>query len=347
MRSEKLESEAIMALKRGGPEGLVLRAIQLDQPGPGEVRVRMLAAGVSYADLMIREGVYPIDLPWPRTPGYEIVAEIEATGPDVEPQLAVGTRVAALTVEGSYARHRILPAAWCVPLPGAVAPERAVALVLNYLTAYQMLRRVAQLEPGDSVVVHAAAGGVGTAVLELARLFELRVFGLCSKHKHEFVERLGGIPIDYRHEDVEARVRQLNGGKGVHAVLDAVGGHENARSFRMLRQTGRVVCYGWLALSPEGRRNVLATLRTLITMPRFSALSLYMQAKGVCGYHADRWRTQRPTLYRQDLAWLLERLAEGQLAPHIDEQLPLAAAARAQRKLGQGGSTGKLVLLNS
>lgn len=337
--------QQVQALRRGGPERLELRDVTVAPPGRGEIRVRMLAAGVAFADLMIREGVYPIQLPWPRTPGYDIVGEIEAVGPEVPDTWQPGMRVAALTVHGSYAEYRLLPADQCVAVPEHVDPAQAVALVLNYLTAWQMLFRVASLERDNTVLVHAAAGGVGTAVLELGRHFGLHVIGLCSAAKHDRVRSLGGIPIDYRQEDIAARVAELTDGRGVDAVLDAVGGRETRRSWRLLAPTGTLVCYGALSVAAKGRVRLRTALPAVLGAARFSALRLFSEVKSVAGYNVDVWRRNRPEAYRRDLARLVELLAEGVLNPVIAHRLPLAEAAQAQERLGTGQSEGKLVLI--
>ena len=345
MTKEERSSRAIVIPRRGGPERLTMQEVSVAPPGPGEVRVRMLAAGVAFADLMIREGVYPIALPWPRTPGYDIVGEIEAVGPDVPEAFAVGTRVAALTVHGSYALHRLLPADQCVVVPAAVDPAQAVALVLNYLTAWQMLHRVARLEAGDTVLIHAAAGGVGTAVLELARLAGIRVIGLCSAAKHERVRALGGEPVDYRSEDVAARVQALTDGRGVAAVLDAVGGRESRRSWELLQPTGTLVCYGALRVASGGRVGLRSALPSLLRAPRFTPMRLLTDVKGAIGYNVDSWRVARPAAYREDLSHLVTLLADGALEPLVGARIPLAEAARAQRMLGSGDTEGKLLLV--
>ncbi|MEC9362555.1 MAG: medium chain dehydrogenase/reductase family protein [Pseudomonadota bacterium] len=338
------ETVCVSAMRRGGPQVLQVRKVPMPQPGPGDVRVRMLAAGVAFADIMLREGLYPVSLPWPRTTGYDIVGEIDATGPDVPPELPVGLRVAALTVHGSYARHRLLPAADCVPVPQGVDPVPAVALVLNYLTAYQMLHRVASLDAGDTVLIHAAAGGVGTAVLDLARLSGIRVIGLASKGKHELVRQLGGEPIDYRHEDIDVRVRELTGGRGVEAVLDAIGGKETQRAVRLIKPSGSVVSYGGLSMAKNGRMSLPGILRA-VTGAKHSPIALLTQSKTVGGYNVKTWMDQRRAAYRNDLTQLMQWLAEGRIAPQIGERIPLEQAALAQQRLGEGRSTGKLVLV--
>lgn len=340
-----LDSEAIVIKRRGGPERLQLQATQVPPPGPGQLRVRMHAAGVAFADLMIREGVYPITLDWPRTPGYDIVGEIEAVGPDVDPAFAVGKRVAALTVHGSYARHRLLDARECVPVPDTVDPAQAVALVLNYLTAWQMLHRVARLGAGDTVFIHAASGGVGTAVLELARLAKIRVIGLASAAKHAQVRALGGEPIDYRGEDIADRVMALTEGRGVDAVLDSIGGAETRRSMQLVRPTGVVVCFGALSLAADGRVRPLTAASSVLRAPRLTPLRLLTEVRGAIGYNVDVWRTHRHDCYIEDLTRLIGLLADRHIDPVIGERIPLAEAAQAQRRLGEGRTQGKLVLV--
>lgn len=340
-----LRCRHIEATRRGGPERLQLTDTSVPPPGDGELRIRMLAAGVAFAHLMIREGVYPIKLGWPRTPGYDIVGEIEAVGPGVDAALRPGMRVAALTVHGSYAEYRLLPAQQCVPVPDAVDPAQAVALVLNYLTAWQILFRVAHLSEGDTVLIHAAAGGVGTAVLELARRFGLHVIGLCSASKHERVRALGGTPIDYRQSNVAAEVATLTDGHGVDAVLDAVGGSETRRSWKMLAPTGTLVCYGALSVASEGRVRLRTVLPAVLGTARFSAMHLFSEVKDVAGYNVDVWRRHRPAAYRADLGELVRLLAEGALDPVIAERIPLAEATRAHQLLGAGRTEGKLVLI--
>lgn len=338
------QTVCVAAMKRGGPQVLQVQTVPMPQPCQGEVRVRMLAAGVAFADIMVREGLYPIQLPWPRTPGYDVVGEIEAIGPEVPPEFRVGMRVAALTVHGSYARHRLLAATDCVVVPEGADPVSATALVLNYLTAHQMLHRVANLKSGDTVLIHAAAGGVGTAVLDLARLAGIRVLGLASKGKHDLVRKLGGEPIDYQQEDIDARVRELTQGRGVEAVLDAIGGKEAQRAVRLIKPSGVVVSYGGLSLAKNGRMNLPGILRALMGS-RHSPLALLTQSKTVGGYNVKTWMDQRPAAYRQDLTQLMKWLAEGKIAPLIGARIPLEEAARAQQLLGEGRSTGKLALI--
>jgi NADPH:quinone reductase-like Zn-dependent oxidoreductase len=327
---------------RGGPEVLTLVDEPMPQPGRGQVRLRVLATGVAFADVLMREGLYPHTPPYPFAPGYDVVGNIDAVGPDAA-DLSVGQRVAALTVIGGYARYIVVPAQDCVAVPEGVDSASAVALVLNYLTAYQMLHRVAAVAAGSRILVHGAAGGAGSALVELAALSGCAIYGTASKAKHELLTRLGAVPIDYRSEDFVARIRELTG-TGVDAVFDPVGGKNWRRSFATLRPAGVMVCYGVSAMMSGGRRNFWNILRFLVGMPLYTPLSLLGKSLGVCGFNVTLWKQSRPDLYRSDLTTLLRMLADGRIAPLIAARLPLEKAAEAHAMLNSASVSGKIVL---
>src|SRR5215207_243864 len=236
----------------GGPE--VLRVVEDDapRPGPGEVRVRVLAAGVSFTDSQLRAGTY-LGVPKPPfTPGYELVGVVEELGPGCS-RLRVGDRVGALTEWGADAERVCVPEAYAVEVPEDLDPAEVVSLVFTYMTAYQLLHRAAMAKSGETVLVHGAAGRVGTAVLELGALAGLRLYGTASARDRAAVERLGAVAIDYRNEDFLARVRELTG-DGVDVVLDSLGGPLSLRSFRALRPGGRLVVFGYSSALTQGRR---------------------------------------------------------------------------------------------
>src|SRR5437867_8839981 len=234
----------------GGPE--VLQVVEEDdpRPGPGEVRVRVLAAGVSFSDALLRAGIYLGGPKPPFTPGYELVGVVEELGSGCS-RLQVGDRVAALMVWGADAERVCVPEEYAVEVPEGLDPAEVVSLVLPYMTAYQLLHRVARVKSGETVLVQGAAGRVGTAVLELGALAGLRLYGTASARDRAAVERLGGLAIDYRNEDFLARVRGLPG-KGVDVVLDGLGGALSVRSFRALRPGGRLVVFGYSSALAQG-----------------------------------------------------------------------------------------------
>lgn len=327
--------------RTGGPEVLRGRTVDLPPPGPGEVRVAIEAAGVAFADIVMRTGLYP-GVKAPVTPGYDLVGRIEAVGPEVA-GFSVGQRVAALTVTGSYADRRNVPAQHLARAPESVAAETLVAGVLNGLTAFQMFHRLASIEPGEWILVHGAAGGVGGLLLELARLAGVRAIGTASSSKRGVVEAKGGIYLDYRSEPVAERARALSGG-GVVAAFDHIGGsHLKTASIAALRAGGTAVLYGGYDATRGGKARPAAMLRMLLA-DRLSALKLFSTSQGVVGYNVTSWRDARPYAYRKDLAAVLDLIGRGRLKPEIAEVFALSEAAQAQSLLQSTAATGKIVL---
>jgi NADPH:quinone reductase-like Zn-dependent oxidoreductase len=326
--------------RTGGVEVLQERSVVLDPPGAGEARVAIEAAGVAFADIVMRTGLYP-GVKAPVTPGYDLVGRIEALGPGVE-GFAVGQRVAALTVTGSYADRRNVSVVHLVAAPEGVAAEALVAGVLNGLTAWQMFHRVASAQPGEWILVHGAAGGVGGLLLDLACLNGVRAIGTASAGKRAVVEAKGGIYVDYRGEPVAERARALSG--GVVAAFDHVGGpHLKTASIAALRKGGTAVLYGGYDATRGGKMRPAAMVRMLVA-DRLSTLKLFSSSQGVVGYNVTSWRDARPEAYRQDLAAVLAVIGAGQLNPQIGATFPLAEAAKAQDLLQSTGVAGKIVL---
>jgi NADPH2:quinone reductase len=326
----------VVITAQGGPEVLKLVEDDLPTPERGQVRVRNFVSGVAYADVLMRHGLYPKTPPVPFAPGYDIVGEIDAVGPGVQ-GFSVGQRVAALTMTGGYAQFTIVPEAHLVPVPANLDPAEAVSLVLNYVTAYQMLHRFAHIREGQSLLVHGAAGGVGTAALQLGKILNLKMFGTASKGKHMLVSSLGAVPIDYRSENFVARLRQLSP-RGVDCILDPIGGKNWLASYRCLCPGGTLACYGASSAVTEGKLSAglgFATLGLLKLLPGKHAL----------WYNIKNLRDQRPDWFREDLGKLLKLLAARQIKPVIAEKLPLREAARANQLLEQAQISGKLVLL--
>src|SRR5262245_29415054 len=217
-----LTSTAVVATRDGGPEMLQVRPWQVPPPGPDEVRIQVEAAGISFADLVMCQGLhperyYPGRRRTPLVPGWDVVGIVESVGSQVR-DVRVGERVAALTIVGGWAEHAVVPAARVVPVPPQLAATTAVCLVLDYVTAYQMLTRSTSAQRGDTVLIQGAGGGCGTALLQLARNLGVRALGTGREAKRAHVESQGGILIDYEHEDVARRARQLTGGRGVDYV---------------------------------------------------------------------------------------------------------------------------------
>ncbi len=316
----------------------------LPEPGEGQVRVKILATGVAYADVMMRRGVYPGAPPLPFTPGYDMVGVIDAVGPGVE-ALSSGQMVAALTFFGSYSQYISLPAQNLVVVPEGVDPVEASCLPLNYFTAYQLLHRIANVKPGERILVYGAAGGVGTALLQLGRLAGLQVYGTASSSKQELITQLGAIPLDYKREDVVARVRELTGG-GVDAVFDGIGNAHLTQSFQTLRKGGWLVSYG-LSSIPAGITLTSALVRFMAPhLLRIALLSALPNGKRVSFYTlSNQVNKKHPERIREDLGALLELLSQGKIAPIIGKRLPLQEVATAHDLLEHAQVQGRIVLL--
>src|SRR5262245_36439360 len=241
----------IIGTHYGGPDELRVVEEPCPEPKPGQVRVRVLAAGVSVPDLMMREGVHPETPALPFTPGWDLVGVADRLGDGVS-GIEPGQIVAALPIHGAYAEFVCLPQRELVPVPAGLDAAEAVSLVLNYITAYQMLHRSAKVRLGQRVLIHGAAGGVGTALLQLGRLAGLAMYGTCSSRGASAVSDLGGIPIDYQHQDFVKAIHDLTG-EGVDVAFDGIGGTHIWRSRKALRPGGKVVAYGLTSSLRGGR----------------------------------------------------------------------------------------------
>jgi NADPH:quinone reductase-like Zn-dependent oxidoreductase len=341
----------IIVTHYGGPDALQVLEEECPEPKDGEVRVRVLAAGVSLPDLMMREGIHPETPPVPFTPGWDLVGVVDRLGDGVS-GLEPGQTVAALPISGAYAEFVCLPQRELVPVPSGLDAAEAVSLVLNYITAYQMLHRSAKVRPSQRVLIHGAAGGVGTALLQLGRLAGLEMYGTCSSRGASAVSDLGGIPIDYRQLDFVKEIHRLTG-EGVDAVFDGIGGAHIWRSRKVLRPGGKVVAYGLTASLSEGR---LASGRSG-RRQRFREIrifALYIAGgwllpgrKRVVPYSIQWLKRLKPALFRQDLIALFDLLQKQKIKPLIAQRFPLAEARQAHELLGKGGVTGKIVLVRN
>jgi NADPH2:quinone reductase len=339
----------IIVTHYGGPDALRVVEEECPEPKDGEVRVRLLAAGVSLPDIMAREGVHPETPRLPFTPGWDLVGVVDRLGDGVS-GIEPGQIVAALPIHGAYAEFVCLPQRELVPVPPGLDAAEAVSLVLNYITAYQMMHRSAKVKPGQRVLIHGAAGGVGTALLQLGRLVGLEMYGTCSSRGASAVSELAGIPIDYQNQDFVNEIHRLTG-EGVDAVFDSIGGTHIWRSRKALRPGGRVVAYGLtsslrggrLASGRSGRRN---RLHGIPIFGLYIACGWLLPGrKRVVPYSIQTLKRLKPALFRQDLIALLDLLKQQKIKPLIAQRFPLAEARQAQELLGKGGVTGKIVLV--
>ncbi|MFN8444661.1 MAG: medium chain dehydrogenase/reductase family protein [Caldilineaceae bacterium] len=338
------QNHRIIISRKGGLNVLQLIEEPIPVPKHGEVLVHVLCAGVAAADLAMREGVYPGTTPQiPFTPGYDICGVIEKVGEDVT-HLQAGQRVVALTVVGGYCEYICLPATQLAVVPSGVDSAQASALVLNYLTAWQMLHRFARVQPSERMLVHGAAGGAGSALLELGRLAGLEIYGTASTSKQTFIKQLGATPIDYTKQNFVKEINRFTQ-TGVDAVFDPIGGTHWRQSYQSLRPGGRLLAYGLGTAMPNGRVSIAKFLAALLTMPRYSPLTLFTDNKVVMGYFIHTLVQQRPEWFAPDLEHLIDLLAQQKIAPVVGEQIPLAEASRAHELLGKKAVLGKIVLI--
>lgn len=322
-------SKAIIMERAGGPEVLRLGERQAPPPGPGEVLLRQTAIGVNFVDIYHRTGLYPLPA-WPAVPGVEGAGRVEAVGEGVS-GLQVGDRVATAGLPvGGYAEFRTLPAARLVRLPEAVPDELAAAAMLRGLTAHMLLHRVASIRPGDSVLIHAAAGGLGLILVQWAKRLGAVTIGTVGNADKAALAQAHGLDhaILYRQQDFAAATREVTGGKGVDVAIDGIGGDILARTLDCVRPFGLVASIGQaggpippLAVAELGPRRSLALARP-----------------SVFAHAAD------PQSYAEGCAALFAALADG-LRVTIGARYPLAEAARAQAELEAGRTTGSLLLI--
>lgn len=339
----------VVVVGYGGPDQLRVIEEECPEPKRGEVRVKVLAAGVSAPDIMAREGIHPETPRVPFTPGWDLVGVVDRLGDGVS-GFATGQVVAAMPIHGAYAQYVCLSEHALVPVPPELDPAQAVSVILNYVTAYQMMHRSANVKPGQRVLIHGAAGGVGTALLQLGRLAGVEMYGTCSAKQASVVSELGAVAIDYQKQDFVTEIRRLTG-DGVDAVFESIGGKHTWQSRKALRRGGVVVAYGLTGSLRGGR---LASGRSG-GRHRYRAISgylLYMVAgailpgrKRVVPYSIQTLMRLKPQMFRQDLMTLFDLLRHQKITPLVAQRLPLAEARRAHELLGEGGTTGKIVLL--
>jgi NADPH2:quinone reductase len=339
----------IVVIHYGGPDALQVIQEECPEPSHGEARVKVLAAGVALPDVMARQGVHPETPRVPFTPGWDLVGVVDRLGADVS-GIEPGQVVAAMPISGAYAEFICLPQHELVPVPSGLDPAEAVSLILNYITAYQMMHRFAKVRPGQRALIHGAAGGVGTALLQLGSLAGLKMCGTCSSRGAAAVSELGATPIDYREQDFVTEIHRLTN-DGVDVVFDPIGGAHLWQSRNALRPGGRVVGYGntsslrgeGLTSGRPGRRNRLHGI---------PAFALYIVRgwllpgrKWVVPYSIQWLKRLKPAMFREDLITLLELLKQKKIKPLIAQRLPLTEAKHAHELLERGGITGKLVLV--
>lgn len=325
-----MKYKSVLVTQRGGPETVQIVENELRPPLPGEARIRVIATPVCQDDVAIRLGKRPFLKKPPFIPGYTFIGTVEAIGENVT-QVAAGDRVAALTQYNSHAQVIYWNAHELVHVPQSLDPAEVVTLILNYLVAYQILHRVAQVKAGDKVLIVGASGGVGTAFLQLGHLAGLNMYGLASASKHNILRKYGATPIDYRQQDFVQIIRQAEP-DGLDYVFNGMGEEYCERGLAVLRHGGKLVHYG----GPESFPRFLLLISKLILY------NLLPNGKKIIGYGTHRLGTD---LFKEDWSKLFELLAEGQIKPIIARTFPLLEAVQAYKFLESGNVSGNIVLL--
>jgi NADPH:quinone reductase-like Zn-dependent oxidoreductase len=335
-----MKHRRIVVSRHGGPDVLQVLEEDLPEPKAGEIRVKVLAAGVSAYDLMFRRsGRLPGTPRVPFTLGEDVVGVVDKLGEGVsafEPGQTVAGATFSLGVGGGYAEYVCMPSSEWVSVPPGLDPAEAVCLVINYLTAHVMLHRAAKAQGGERILIQGAAGGVGTALLQLGKLADLQMYGTASEYNHALVSGLEATPIDYRTEDFVRRIRELTS-DGVDVVFDPIGGaRQVCRSYRALRKGGRLVWFGVASAKKNGLRVIPFTLLAIGLLKLIPDGKRIPTAPDLSKDNAG---------YREVLTGLIQLLEAGKIKPLVAERIPLAEAARAHELLERGGYAGKVVLV--
>jgi synaptic vesicle membrane protein VAT-1 len=341
---------AMVVRKYGAPEVFEPREVPDPQPKAGEALIRVKTIGVNFADLLQRMGIYPGTPKPPFVPGLEIAGVVEKISdssggkPEAGEPLRVGEAVVAFTQFNAYAAWAAVPVRQVYRLPAGMPFDDAAAIPVNYLTAYHSMFTMGNLQPGDRVLVHGAAGGVGIAAVQLARARGLVIFGTAGPTKQEYLRKIGvDHAIDYEKNDFVEVVRKF-APDGIEMVMDPIGGKCFSRSYKCLGPTGRLVVYGLSAAAgPDGKRSLTRGLKTLAQIPRFHPMKLMNDNVSVIGVHLGRLLS-RGALLRGALDEIFRMYATGKIKPVIGKSFPLVEAAAAHRYIQERKNIGKVIL---
>lgn len=337
--------KAVWIPKHGRPDVLEVRSAADPTPGSSEVRIRVRASGINFADVMARQGLYPDAPPTPMVVGYEVSGVIDAVGGDVGDR-SEGQRVIAMVRFGGYADMVCVDAAQTYLMPEKMSFEEGAALPVTYLTAYHMLFNVFRVRPGDHVLIHQAAGGVGTAATQLCRsVGDVVTYGTASRPKHDYVRDNGcDHPIDYHSMDYAEEIRKLTDGRGVHAVLDALGGDDWKKGYGLLRPGGTLIAFGWANMAKHGKRKISHVVGQFTHTPLWTPIRFMQDNRGAAGVNMGHLWAERE-LAVNAFTELLKLYEGGAIAPRVDRCFPFEQAADAHAYIEAGQNVGKVLLV--
>jgi len=328
----------------GGPDKLQVRESPDPVPGAGELRVRVRAAGINFADILARQGLYPDAPKTPCVVGYEVSGTVDAVGAGVDGGW-VGQDVFGLTRFGGYSDTVVVPQGQMFAKPASLSHEQAAAIPVNYLTAWQLLVAAGSLSADETVLIHNAGGGVGLAAIDVARHVGATIYGTASAGKHAFLKSRGlHEAIDYRSKDWTKELQELTGGRGVELITDPIGGGHWKKSYKALRHSGRLGMFGISVVTESGLLGPLKLLKAVGGMPLFNPVSLMNDNRGVFGVNMGHMWHETAKI-RGWMETLLQGVRDGWVRPHVDRTWPLAQAGEAQAYIESRGNIGKIVLI--
>lgn len=334
---------AIFIERYGSPEqSLALKEVPVPKPQTNEALIKVHAIGINFADVLKRYGIYPTTKKLPYTPGFEVAGTVEALGPEA-PSFQRGQRVLAILPDGGYAEYVTASARQVIPIPDSMSFEDAAALPVNFATAYHALFNTGVLLPGDRVLIHACAGGVGLAAVQFAKNAGAEIFGTASSHgKIEFLKNFGvHHPINYRAHDFAVEIGRLTNSEGVDIVLDSLGGETTKKSLRLLRPNGRIVAFGVAGFAGKPK---LQIAWEFLRRPKLDTVALLRRSVGFYGLHLSQF-ARRPQLMLHILGSVLAQYSEGKIKPVVGRVFSLEEVVAAHRMLEGRESIGKLILM--
>ncbi len=332
--------EAVVVTNYGGPDNMEIQDIPMPTPGPSEICIKVSRAGINFADILSRMGIYPGAPKPPFTPGMEVSGTIHEVGPDVE-GFEVGDRVVGTGTKGGYASYTVSNSQGVFKIPDDISFDTAAAFPAVYLTSYLMIIHPGDLHPGESILIHGAAGGVGLASIELAKIAGAKtIFGTCSPSKHEFIEERGVLPVDK--DNFLAGIMEWTDGKGVDLVLDPIGGDHLMQSYRCLGSGGRVCSFGISDMAPGKKRSYWHRFKSWLNFPKFDPLKMMSSNRGVFGIHLGRWKNwEHLDKARKDLmGWI----KENKINPYVDQVFPYTKVSDAHHYIQDRENKGKVLL---
>ena len=332
----------IVLTKAGGPSTLAVIPMEMPTPRAGEIRIEVAYAGINFADLLMRLGLYQPRPKYPFTPGYEMSGIVDAVGEGVT-DFSIGQRVVAALPNGGQASHVIVNSQRALVLPDEVELDVAASIPVTYLTAHHMLHHLGHLTKDDTVLIHGGAGGVGTAALQICQWAGVsKVWATASGHKSSTIETYGGIAIDRHNEDFVEIIKKATNNQGVDHILDPIGGDNLSRSLSALKEGGRLYTYGMSAAAPSSKRSMIRSFLAWRKTPKFDPLRLMTRNRGVFGVHMGTWKDE--TVMLKQLERILEGIHSGALAPVIDSVFEAEDVAKAHQYIHDGKNIGKVLL---